>query len=175
MMDKLSGCLILLEEIDEGGDTLEGCLAGLLDVDGEADAHADGATQVGEGLHVGAESHALSGEHGLAELHLVHAVVDEALQVVDLYDLIPEVGQERECEVSVDDGLMERALCLAALLIDVYPLVVEGGIGKHINAVLIDLQVVAGAYFLSKIFLEIFVTVDDNGAHIRMMMTNVTL
>jgi len=39
---EVNSCLILFEEVDEGGDAFKGCLAGLLDIDGEADAHADG-------------------------------------------------------------------------------------------------------------------------------------
>ena len=166
MNEKLSGCLILFEEIDEGGNAFEGCLAGLLDVDGEADAHADGATQVGEGLHVGGHLDALSGEYGLPELHLVHTIVHQALQVVDLYDLSPEIGEEREGEVAVDDGLMEGALSLAALLIDMNPLVVEGSVGKHIDAILVDLYVIAGTDFLTEECFEVLVAVDDNGSHI---------
>lgn len=93
MNEKLSGCLILLEEIDECGDAFECCFSGLLNLDGEAYAHAYSSAQVGECFHECGESYALSGENGLSEFHLVHAVVDESLEVVDLYDLVPEVGQ----------------------------------------------------------------------------------
>ena len=166
MNEKLSGCLILFEEIDEGGDAFEGCLAGFFDVDGEADAHADGATQVGECLHMGCHLNALSGEHRLPELHLIHSVVDKALQVVHLYDLSPEIGEEREGEVAVYDGLVERTLCLAAFLIDVYPLVVESCVGEHVDAVLVHLDVIAGTYFLTEECFKVLVAVDDNRGHI---------
>jgi hypothetical protein len=50
----------------------------------------------------------------------------------------------------------------------VYPLVIQRGIGKHVDAVLIHLNVVAAAYFFAEERFKVLIAVDDDGAHIRM-------
>ena len=64
------------------------------------------------------------------------------------------------------NGLSEGALGLAALSVDVNPLMVERSVGKHIDAFLVDVDIVRRTYFLAEEFLEILVAIDDDLTHI---------
>ena len=79
----------------------------VFDFDVKLNLHFADASEVTDVVEFSDEAHALSGEHGLSELHLVHAVVHEHLDVLDFDDLFPEVGQKAEGEIAVDDGLSE--------------------------------------------------------------------
>ena len=61
---------------------------------------------------------------------------------------------------------MEWTFGFAAFFIDVDPLVVERCICEEIDALLVHLEEVAGAYFLAEELLEVLVTVDDYPIHI---------
>ena len=63
-------------------------------------------------------------------------------------DLAAERGDQATRQVAVGDGAAERAL-RRALLVDVDPLVVVGGVGEQVDAVLVDLEPVAGAEVLA--------------------------
>ena len=56
----------------------------------------------------------------------------------------------------MDDGLAEGA-AFGTLLVDVNPLVVERGVGKGVDTVLIYLQPVGFTEFLTYVFLKFFV------------------
>ena len=127
---------VLLEIIKECGNALERLLAALLDFDAELDFGLRHTAEVGNRLQVGDEADAFARLHCLAELHLVHSVVHHHLQVVHLDNLVPQVWQHGEREVAVRDGCLVWAFLLSLLCIDVDPLMVEGGIGKHVDALL---------------------------------------
>ena len=57
-------------------------------------------------MEVGNETDALTREDSLTKLHLVHAIVDHHLKVVDLDDLIPHVGEHRDHKTAkiVEEG-----------------------------------------------------------------------
>ena len=132
----------LVEVVYEDGDAFDGFFACLLDVHGELDFCLYSAAEVGDAVEGGGEGEALAAEDGLTEFHLVNAVVDEHLDVLHINDLPPEIREDGEGEVTVCDGGAKLALGLCALCVNVYPLVVERGIGKHVDAFLRELDVV---------------------------------
>ena len=151
---------LLVKIIEEGGDACEGGLACVLDLDGELNLRLCHAAEVLDRMEVGNETDALTREDCLTKLHLVHAIVDHHLKVVDLDDLIPHVGEHRESEVTVGDGRLERTLHSGTLGVDMNPLVVEGGIGKLVNTFLGQLYPLAHAEVLAKISGKLIVVVD---------------
>ena len=130
----------LFKVVEELGLALQGRLALSLDLDLEVDEGLADAAQVLDAFERGHEANLAARDDGHAEAHLVHAIVDHHLQVVDLDDLIPHVGQEREGKVAVGDGALVGTLLGGARRVYVYPLVVERGIGKAVDAVLVYLQ-----------------------------------
>ena len=148
-----------VEVIEEGGDAGECRFLLVFDFDVELNLHLADASEVTDVVEFSDESHALSGEHGLSELHLVHAVVHEHLDVLDFDDLFPEVGQKAEGEIAVDDGLSEGTF-FGSFGIYVNPLVVQGGVGKKVDAFLVHLQPVGFSEFLSQVLFKFFVGVD---------------
>ena len=135
--------------IQERGHTGEGRLALVFDFDGEFDFGFHRAAKIGNALEDGDEADALTAQHGLAKLHLVHAIVHHHLEVVHRDDLLPKVGQEREREIAVHDGLSEGAF-FGSLGVYVYPLVVERGVGKHVDALLRHFEPVGCAEHLAQ-------------------------
>ena len=154
----------LIEMIEEGGDTCERWFLLVFDFDGKFDFHFADATEVGNGLQRGDEAYALSAQNGLAKFHLVHAVVDHHLQVVDFNNLLPHVGEEGECQVAVNDCLSEGA-SFCTLWVNVDPLVVEGGIGKLVDAFLADFEPFGCAENFAHMCGEVVVGVDDKFLH----------
>lgn len=150
----------LVEVVEEGGHAGEGGLLGAFNLDGKLHLDAADATQVGNALQRGHQTDALAAKDGLAELHLVHAIVDHHLQVVYLDNLLPQVGQERQRQVAVYDGLAEGTLS-GTLLVNVYPLVVERGVGKEVDALLRHFKPVGGADNLTHMGLKFVVRVDN--------------
>ena len=145
----LTAASISVEVVEEGGDALKCGLALTFDFNLEGDAGLADTTQVGYLVQLGHHAQTAAHGHSLTETHLVHAIVDEHLQVVDLDDLVPEVGQQREGKITMHDGALVGALGLGALYVYMYPLVVEGGIGKLIDAVLVDGKPLRGTNFLA--------------------------
>jgi hypothetical protein len=84
-----------------------------------------------------ARAHALSGLHRRREPHLLGAVVHAHLHAADLHQLRQKHGHQRQREVAVRDGRAERPL-LRPLHVDVDPLVVVGGVGELVDALLRD-------------------------------------
>ena len=136
----LDGCGLILEVVEEGGDAFEGGFALAFDFDGELDFGLADAAEVLDVVQLGGQSHAAAGDDGLSKAHVGHAVVDEHLDVVHLDDLIPHVRQQRQREIAVGDGRLVGAFTLCALHVDMNPLVVQGGVGKHVDALLVDQQ-----------------------------------
>ena len=98
----------------------------------------------------------MSAQNGLAEFHLVHAVVDHHLEVVDFNNLLPHVGEEGECQVAVNDCLSEGAV-FCTLWVNVDPLVVD--------AVLADFEPFGCAENFAHVCGEVVVGVDDKFLH----------
>ena len=146
-------------KIEEGGDAGECRFLLVFDFNVKLNLHLADASEVTDVVEFSDESHALSGEHGLSELHLVHAVVHEHLDVLDFDDLFPEVGQKAEGEIAVHDGLSEGTF-FGSFGIYVNPLVVQGGVGKKVDAFLVHLQPVGFSEFLSQVLFKFFVGVD---------------
>ena len=63
------------------------------------------------------------------------------------------------------NGLAKGTLGLGLLLIDMYPLVVEGGISEKINTFLIYNERVAAANLLTQEGEKVLVGLNDNFAH----------
>lgn len=147
---------LLIEVVEEGGDALEGRLALAFNFDFEIDFHFGNAAQILDIVQFCAHSHAATGDYGLSELHFIHAVIHQHRNVVHLNDLLPKIGQHRECEVAVSDGALKWAFLLSALHVDVNPLVVECGVSKLVYALLRYMNVFAlaqvGAFESFKVF-----------------------
>ena len=80
---------------------------------------------------------------------------------MNLNNLVPHVGQQRQRQVAVGNGALVLALLLGALHIDVNPLVVERGVGKEVDSVLVYLQPLGGTKFLAQVGSKFIVAVDD--------------
>ena len=65
----------------------------------------------------------------------------------------------------MDNGLAKGTLGLGLLLIDMYPLVVEGGISEKINTFLIYNERVAAANLLTQEGQKVLLGLNDNFAH----------
>ena len=139
----------LLEIIEEGGDTLQGRFALAFDFNFEGNTGLADAAKVLDALQRGRHADVATRDDGLSEAHFVHAIVDQHLDVVDLDDLVPQVGEQRKREVSVGDSALVRTLHFGSLRVDVYPLVVEGGVGKEVDALLVYLQPIGNTQLLA--------------------------
>ena len=64
------------------------------------------------------------------------------------------------------NGLAEGALTFRLCLVDVYPLVVERCVGKHIDALLAEFHIVAHAQLLTFVLLKVLIGIDNYFAHI---------
>ena len=87
--------------------------------------------------------------------------IDLHFQVVDLDNLIPQVGYQRHGQVAVGDGAVIGTLGLGALHIHVNPLMVECGVGKHVDTFLVHGEPLAGTQFLAQMGGKFFVRVDS--------------
>ena len=79
-----------------------------------------------------------SADNGLTKPHLVHTVVDKHFYVSHLNYLVPEIWQDRESQVSVGDSRLVWAFFSCTFCVDVYPLMVECGVGKQVYAFLVE-------------------------------------
>ena len=91
-------------------------------------------------MEFGHKAYARTSHYSLSEAHIVHSIVHEHLYVAHFYYLVPQIWQQRQCEIAVGYGRLVRAFALGAFAVNVYPLVVKGGIGKHINAFLVHFK-----------------------------------
>ena len=151
--------------VEEGSHACERRLLLALDFNLEGDDSLADSMDVGNVCQGRNQANALSAEYRLSEFHLVHSVVDHHLQVVHLDGLLPKMGEEAECQVAVGNGLAKGTLGLGLLLIDMYPLVVEGGISEKINTFLIYNERVAAANLLTQEGEKVLVGLNDNFAH----------
>ena len=124
------------------------------------------APQILNLVELGREADAGAGDDGNAEAHFVHAVVHHHFQVVHLDNLVPHVGQEREREIAVSDGVFVLAFLLGTLHIDVNPLMVERGIGKMINSLLVYFKPFRYTKRLAFVGGKFLKRVDDKFLHI---------
>lgn len=161
---------VSVEIVEEGGDALQSGLALSLNLDGEFDLYLADAAQVLDVVQRGGESHPAACDDGHAEAHLVHSIVDHHLQVVHFDNLFPQVGQQRERQIAVGDGALVWAFFFSALHVYVDPLVVEGGVGKFVDAFLVDGEPVAFAEFLTQVGGELLIGVDDKLTHLHIFM-----
>ena len=84
----------LFEIVEEGCDALQSGLALTLNLDLELDFSLADTTQVLDVVQLGNQSYATACDNGLTEAHVVHAVVDQHLDVVNFDNLVPHVGQQ---------------------------------------------------------------------------------
>lgn len=152
---------LLIEVVEEGGDALEGRFALTFNFDFEIDFHFGNAAQILDIVQLGRHAHTATGNHRLTEAHFVHAIIHQHRDIVHLNDLLPQIGQHGEGEIAVSDGALKRAFHLSALHVDVNPLVVECGVGKFINAILVNFKPFRCAEFFAKIRLKFFVGIDN--------------
>lgn len=102
----------LIEIVEEGGNALQGLLGGTFDLNGKFDFRLCHSAQVGQRVQGSDQTEAVSGQDSLPELHLIDTIVDHHLQVVHLNNLIPEIRQQRQGQITVRDGRFEGALHL---------------------------------------------------------------
>ena len=131
---------LVLEIVEELGNTRKSWLALTFYLDGKLDAGLADTTEILNLMECCHEANTRTGDDRLTETHLIHTIVYEHLDVVYLDDLLPEIRQYREGEVAVSDGAVVRAFYLGALYIYVNPLWVEGCVCKLVDTVLVDLQ-----------------------------------
>lgn len=86
--------LALVKVIKECRDARQRWLLLVFYLDGELDFHLADAAQVGYAVQCCHQAHTLAAQHGLAVLHLVHAIVYHHLEIVHLDDLLPHIGQQ---------------------------------------------------------------------------------
>ncbi len=149
-----------VEVIKERGHTRESWLLLVLNLDGEFNFYLANAAQVGNRLELRGEKHTLTAKNGLTELQLVNALLLHHLQIVHLDDLFPHIGQQGEGEIAVNYSLTEGTI-LCAFFVNVYPLMVERGIGKKVDALLRHLHPVGSANDLAKMSTKLFVRIND--------------
>lgn len=133
-----SACLpsSLFEVIEEGGQAFESLFLLSFYLQLELYLRLAYAAYVGYVVKACRQAHTLSGEHRLAKSHLVHAIVDKHLDVVHLDDFLPKVWKEGKGEIAMSNGRLVWAFHLGAISVHVNPLVVEGGVGKEVDALL---------------------------------------
>ncbi len=107
------------------------------------------------------QAYATAGDDRLSEPHVVHAIIHQHRDVVDLDNLIPQVGQQAQGQIPMSNGALVGTLLLGTLHIDMNPLVVECGISKQVDAILVHLQPVGSTQFLAQMGGKLVVRVDN--------------
>ena len=127
--------------------------------------HAHGslgcAAEVEDFAHGNMEANTAANDHGLLIAEVLDAVVNLVLDVADINNLLPEVGEDGESEVAVGNGVAEGRLTLSLLNVDVDPLMVECGIGKEVNLLLSKLVPIGNAEFLTYQGFEVGMAIND--------------
>ena len=140
LLFRILNICLLVEVVEEGGDALEGRFALAFNLNLEVDFHLGNATEVLNIVELSGHAHTTSSDHRLTEAHLVHAIVHQHRDVVDLNNLSPKIWKNRKGEIAVSDGALEWAFLLSALHVHMNPLVVESGIGELVDTVLVDFE-----------------------------------
>ena len=112
------------------------------------------------------QTDALSGKYSLTELHLIHSVVNHHLQVIYLNNLIPQMRQHGEGEITVCNGTLKRTFGLGAFCVNVNPLMVQRCVGKEIDAFLRKFHILRNTDLLTYQLFKILVRIDNNFFHI---------
>ena len=101
--------------------------------------HLDGfQSQVA--AHAGAR-----GDH-VEEAEFVAAIVDAVHGTFQLIEFVVHHGQQGECQKAVGDGAFGRQFFCGAFHVHMNPLMVAGGLGEFIDAVLVDGDPFTGAH-----------------------------
>ena len=87
-----------------------------------------------------------------------------------LDNLFPQIGQHREGQITVGNGGLEGAFNGGLLGIHVNPLVVECGIGKEVDALLVEFYIVAFAESFAQHGGKLLIVVDDQFLHFLLML-----
>ena len=148
--DVYAAMLLLFEIVQECGETFEGLLLLVLDFEFKLDLSLADAADVGDVVKGCCETDTLTGKNRLSELHLIHSVVDEHLDVVHLNNLLPQMREEGKGEIAVSDGGLVGTFHLRTLGVNMYPLVVKRGIGKEVDTLLRDFEPFALTYHLAQ-------------------------
>jgi 3-hydroxyacyl-CoA dehydrogenase len=88
----------------------------------------EGLAQADTGVHL---------HHG-GEPHLVQAVVDRVVEMVDIAQIGSHAGDQREDQKAMGDGFAVGHLPARAFGVHVQPLVITGGLGEFVDLVLRD-------------------------------------
>ena len=88
-----SGIGLVIEEIEESGQSLESGLLSVFDFDNKLNLRFAGTSEVDDVVEIGNQSDPAPGDNRLSEFHLVHSVVNHHLEVINLDDLVPHIGQ----------------------------------------------------------------------------------
>src|SRR4029079_6025057 len=121
-----------------------------LDLDGPLVCHANAAVWHVVGREpLLAAADARTNLHGSGETHLVRAVVYAVPHIVDLEDIPAEGSDHGQGKIAVCDGLAIRHVRLAALDINMDPLMVAACVGKCVDAFLCHDQPVAHPQLLT--------------------------
>ena len=92
-----------------------------------------GASEINDGFERNPAPYFIVYKHGLSKLQLLYAVIYFHLKVLHICNLLPEIRYKRECEVAVCYGSFKGAFFFGSFYIDMYPLMVEGGIGEVVD------------------------------------------
>jgi len=152
---------LVVEIIEEGGFAVEGWFALSFYFDGDMNFGLADAPQVLNVAEYCFRANAAACDDGLAEAHIVHAVVDQHLDVAHVDNLVPHIGQQRQCQIAVGNGAPVGTFHLRTRWIYMYPLMVVGGIGEKVDAVLVYLHPFRYSQHLAEMRGELFVGVDN--------------
>ena len=110
--------------------------------------------------------------HGAGETDFVRAVVYAVPHIVDLEDIPAEGGDHGQGKIAVCDGLAIRHVRLAALDIDMDPLMVAACLGERVDAFLCHDQPVADPQLLTDQRLHRLRALNDSLRHDVLPQTN---
>src|SRR3954463_15444975 len=144
-----------------------------LDLDGPLVCHANAAVwHVVGGEQLLAAADARTNLYGVGEAHFVRAVVYAVPHIVDPEYIPAEGGDHGQGKIAVCDGLPIRHVRLAALDIDMDPLMVAACLGKCVDAFLCHDQPVADPQLLTDQRLHRLRALNDSFCHDVLRQTN---
>jgi len=97
-------------------------------------------------------------EYGLPKPELLDAVIYFHLQVLHIHNLFPEIRYESECKVAVRNSSFEGTFIFGPFCVDMYPLMIESGIGEVIDLFLGYLMPAGYADFFTQVGFEFCMT-----------------
>ncbi len=119
------------------------------------------APEVDDGFEGHPAAHLTVDKHGLPKLDHFDPVIYFHLKVLHIHYLLPAKRNEGEGEVTMCYGFLERAFCFCPFCINMYPLVIQGCIGKFVDLILRNLVPLGNTDFFAQIRLELCMSFND--------------